>query len=422
MSTRTVLSVLTLAALSAACGASSDTTAAEDPARLRLRIAVADAVEATVSVYDVADREISSVVALDARVTDIVASHTGETAVLVREGGGAVQLLSSGVSVIPHKDHVHIFKSRPELLGSAIEHPGSVNVAFGSGQWGAFFSGSEESAPGANALVVAEEPWLQGTREPTPVEGSLSHRGYALPVAGSLLVTRRTHPTASDARADSIEVFQGGARGATGSAPPKGALVACAELEGAATNGEVAAFACRDGVVVVGADGAASAPLAYAGPRIVLLQSLAGKREMLATDEAGALFRLDLDGLRLTPVTFEVRACDAVLEIATPPRVVALGEDGRVRRWDLAADRAMGTSEAAVAPFACDAAVRPHLAASPDRAWVSSPSTGEIVEVDTAGGGVVRRIAVGGSPGPIAALGLDPRNVDVGLGNDNLSD
>jgi hypothetical protein len=420
MSARAVLPVLTLAAL-AACGTSSDKTAAEDPARLRLRLAVADAVEAKVSVYDVADREISSVVALDAQVTDIVASHTGETAVLIRQGGGAVQLLSSGVSVIPHKDHVHIFKSRPELLGSAIEHPGSVNVAFGSGQWGAFFSGSEESAPGANALVVSEEPWLQGTREPTTLEGSLSHRGYTLPVAGGLLVTRRTEPSGSDARADSIEVIQGGA-GAGDISPGKGEIVACAELEGAATNGDVAAFACRDGVVVVDSGGASSAPLAYAGPRIVLLQSLAGKREMLATDEAGALFRLDLDDLRLTPVTFEVRACDAVLEIATAPRVVALGEDGRVRRWDLTADRAMGTTEAAVPPFACDAAVRPHLAASPDRAWVSSPSTGEIVEVDTAGGGVVRRIAVGGSPGPIAALGLDPRNVDVGLGNDNLSD
>lgn len=403
-------SLILAALLAAACGGAGDgePSVSNHVSRLRVRVAVADATAPVLSVYDMGDRELVGRLELASPIASVVASQTGETAALVPVGGGSIQLLSAGIAVVPHRGHVHIFKSPPEALGAPVPGEGSVNVTFSAGKWGAFFAGSAT----ARALAMPEATWLQGDRAAKELKETTSHRGYALPFEGGALVTRHEGAAAPDALADAVDRVASDGTVST--------AATCPELDGAATDGEHAVFACRDGLVVVTPTGSAPTTIPYAGARIRAISALAGHPRMLGRDETGALWDIDARAARVAPVPVDGQICEATLEIATEARVVALTSDGRVHRIDLATGRA--STSAVVGAFDCAAPVRPRLAASADRAWVSSPATGELLEVDTPTGQTVRRVAIGGTPGVVTVLGLDARNADLSTGNDNLSD
>lgn len=404
-----------LALLVAACGDGDGPPPARSHAsQLRVRIAVADLRAPSVTFYDAADREIVGRVQLEATARSLIASQSGDTALAVPEGGGLAQVVGGGVAVIPHKDHVHIFKSPPEVLGEALRGAGSVVATSGDGAWGVFFGGDAGGVP-ASARSFGEAAWVRGAREPVDVASTPSHRGFVVPFDGEHLVSRAP-PAGGDAGglADGVELApkEGDRRG----------LFACARIVAAASAGAVAAFACDEGVVLVSRDRTASPPIALPdGMRAATLHALAGGAFLLARDEAGRVATIDVGSRAAAALALDSEACDAVLEIATEPRAVVLTPDGRVSRFDLATGRRLLQVEV-TAPFACGDAERPRVAATPGRAWVTSPATGELHEIDTDRGVSVRRIAVGGTPGPVAVQGLDARDADIGLGTDSLSD
>lgn len=377
-------------------------------ARLRIRVAVADVKSPEMTVYDVADREVVARLAIDRPAEALVSSHTGETAAIVLRGGG-VRILGGGVSVLLHKDHIHIFKSPSELLGDALAGAGSATAAFADGRWGIFFAGSDSPRSTASALGIAEEPWVQGTRAPVDVATGTPHRGFAVPFGDDYLVTR-----ADAGVAVGVDRVTAGR--------PRTALFSCPEVAAAVSAGPAAVFACRDGLVVLGADRVPSAPIPVpAGVRVQTLAALPEQPFVIGLDETGKVLVLDLSSRSagLLPVDGEV--CDGALEIGQTPRAVVLTSAGRVERFDLA--RRQRTSSAPVtSAFACGAAERARLAATPGRAWVTSPSTGELIEVDTDGGSVAKRVSIGGTPGAVAILGLDARNADLSTGSDDLSE
>lgn len=410
---RVSLLVLLLACASG-CGEGEDEPAVSPPhvARLRIRVAVADVKTPEITVYDVADREMVGRLGIDRPAGALVSSHTGETAAIVLRDGGAVRILGGGVSVIPHKDHIHIFKSPSELLGDALAGAGSATAAFADGRWGIFFAGSDSPGSTASALGIAEEPWVQGTRAPVDVATGTPHRGFAVPFGDEYLVTR------ADAGAPGTA---GGVDLVTAGGPPT-ELFSCPEVAAAASTVPSAVFACRDGLVVLGADRLPSAPIPFpAGTRVQTLVALPDQPFVIGHDVAGKVIVLELSSrsAELLPVDGEV--CDVALEIGHAPRAVVLTSAGHVERFDLVGGQRT-SSVPVTSAFACGAVERPRLAATPGRAWVTSPSTGELIEVDTDGGAVARKVSIGGAPGALAILGLDARNADLSTGNDKLSD
>lgn len=380
--------------------------------RLRIRLAVADLRAPTVAVYDVADREVVGRLTLAAPAGSLVASQSGDTAVVVSKTGGEVQVLGGGVAVIPHDDHIHIFKSAPEVLGSPVAGKGPAAVAFAEGKWGIFFEGDRTGGGGsATAVALTEEPWVQGTRVLVDVAAPTPHRGFTIPFAGEYLVSR--------AAAVGGPVAGGVDFVAAGSAPQP--LVDCPEMTAAASTGAVVGFLCAPGIVLLSADRVASAPVALPdGSRPSELTALADQPFLLGRGPAGRVFGVELATRTANVLPVDGEACDAVLEIGTLPRGVVLTSAGRVERIELATkERRMTVS--VVPSFACSDPERPRLAATPGRAWVTSPATGEIVELDTDTGATIRTIAVGGAPGSIAVLGLDARNADLSPGHDELT-
>ncbi|MBX3203315.1 MAG: hypothetical protein KF850_04085 [Labilithrix sp.] len=390
----------------------SSTPTKSHASRLRIRLAVADLHAPTMTFYDVADREVVGHVMLDAPAGSVVASQSGDTALVVPKNGGKVQVLGSGVAVIPHKDHIHIFKSAPEVLGSPIAGKGPAAFAFAEGKWGIFFEGDPAAGTSATALALTEEPWVQGTRVPVDVAAPTPHRGITIPFAGEYLVSRP--PASGGTVAGGVDFI------AAGSTPQP--LFNCPEMTAAATSGRVVAFACAGGVVLLGSDRIPSAPVALPeNLKPSLLNALAEQPFLLGRDPAGRVFGLELATRSTSLLPLDGEACDAVLEIGTTPRGVVLTSAGHIERFELATkDRR--TTTAAVPAFACSDPERPRLAATPGRAWVTSPATGEILELDTDAGTTVRRIFLGGAPGSIAILGLDARDADLSTGNDELTD
>ncbi|MCW5834047.1 MAG: hypothetical protein KIS78_16730 [Labilithrix sp.] len=397
------------------CSDDASSAPAEKPhvSRLRVRVAVADLRAPTIAFYDVADREVVGRLTIDAPVASLVGSQSGDTALAVPKDGGGVRVLGGGVAVIPHKDHIHIFKSPPEVLGDPVPGAGAAASTFADGQWGIFFEGDPAGAGGAAAaLALTEEPWVQGTRVPVDVAAPTPHRGFTIPFGGGYLVSR---PQASGG-----PVAGGADLVVAGSAPQP--LVECPEMTSAASSGAVVAFACRDGVVLLGPDRVAGAPVALPdGMKPYELAALAEQPFLLGRDPAGRVFALELATRVARALPLEGEACDAVLEIGTTPRGVVLTSAGNVERFALASDERR-TTVAAVPAFACSDPERPRLAATPGRAWITSPASGELLEVDTSAGATVRRISVGGAPGPIAVLGLAARDADLSTGNDKLTD
>ncbi|MBX3226953.1 MAG: hypothetical protein KIT84_40895 [Labilithrix sp.] len=396
--------LLALGLALAACGDDGGDAppASEHPSRLRVRVAVADANAPEVVVYDVADREVVGRVALERPAASLVASYTGETAIVVQPEAVA-RVLSGGVSVIPHKDHIHIFKSAAQLLGPPLAPPPEAEATgaaplFGDAKWSIVYRG-----PTGAVATFAEDPWLQAKTDVARAASGAA-RSVAVAHAGAILA--------------------GGASGVDLVAPDASpsSLSSCPEVELAASNGSAATFTCRDGFVVVGADRVAGAVIPF--PDAPARKGLAGLHRqalMLALGAPAKLTIVDTDARAAFAIDAEPDLCDATLEIGSGPYATVLTASGAVVRYDVAARRRL-TSTPVTAPFDCDAPVRPSLAATPGRAWVSSPATGELVEVDTIAGREARRIALGGAPRAVAVLGLDARNADLGTANDDLSE
>jgi len=387
-----------------ACACSSEsvvTNAGEHPSRLRVRLAIADANAASLVVYDVADEDLAAPVALAAPADALVASYTGQSA-LVRSGR-TVHVLSSGVSVIPHKDHIHIFKSKADLLGPALAVGEGFAAVFGGGAWGMTSVGPDANAFGA--ARVDEEAWIRGARELSAVALA------SPPTAAAFVVPFLEAP----------HVAAGG-RILDFAAPDRPSdLGGCTAPRAAVSNGVRAVFVCDEGFVLSG-PGAPAEPVALAeGIRPSRLASLHRQPLVIGRGDGDVRVVVDTESRAARIVRLGLTTCDEVLEIGSGAFLTVLTTDGRVVRIDLASGAPTG--EVGGLP-ACDpaSAVHARIAATPGRAWITEPVGGNVVEVDTGAWRIRRRIAVGGSPHLITALGLDARNVDLAQGNDRLSD
>lgn len=372
-------------------------------ARLRARVLIADARAPRLSVWDVGDRETVGTFDLDTPAEELVVSHSGDTAAVVTGAGTTARLMGGGVAVIPHKDHIHIFKSPPVLLGEPLTGSGRVRASFGDAKWAFLFAAQDGDSPAA--VVRPERSWVQNRGESVALD-IVAHRGDVLPFGGSYLATRPT--------GDGVDAI-----GEDGAAAP---LFECDGLDGATTTGKIAAFACDSGFIVIGADRRPSAPVPHPiGTRVRALSSLHNQKWAFGRDATGKTVIVDLEARTATSIEHGADVCEAVLEVGERGRLLALRASGALEQIDLTTGRVVG-SLSVVAPFECTAPERPHVVGTPGSAWVSSPQTAEVLQIDSNAGSIASRVSFGGTPSKLALFGLDARNAELSLGNDDLSD
>lgn len=179
---------------------------------------------------------------------------------------------------------------------------------------------------------------------------------------------------------------------------------ACPRLHGEAVLGNVAAFGCSDGVLLVEArgQGLLGRKLPYPagtpqGVRTGTLTAHPAHPLLVGNFGAGILFIHPQEG-RLEALALPAPP----LHLAFDPEgeaLYALTADGRLHKLDPKARRVVGSLEA-VTPWA-QGAPRPGLAVGHGVAFLADPAKGEVVKVDLEGFKVAGRFPVGGAPGSL---------------------
>ncbi|MDI1428725.1 hypothetical protein [Polyangium sorediatum] len=407
------------ALMGAACGPDDEgagpavAVEARHPSWRRARVAVADGVSGAVSIFDVEEDAWIAALPGDGPVS-MHATESGDFAALISPGRDEGYFLRAGVSVAPHDDHLHIYKFEPSRHELTIEGAAPGAVVSSAGQVTLFFEGSAADGTPAQAAVVSEEELRIRGETPVPrwFVAEAPHHGAAAAVEGGALLTRPL-PGDPEGQAEGVSFVND-----SGSAEV--IMPGCPALSGAAPIDRRVAFACEDGVLVVepaeGGGGMVGTKWPYPGDgraRTLVGHGPSG----FVTGDLGpsAVFRID--AATGASARFDVGA--EMCLFGTEPRgeaLFALTSDGAFRRIEFATG-AITSLDGVVSPFACEGQGPRHgLALTPDRAFVTAPGSGEVLEIDVAPLVMVERHVLGGAPSGVVVLGLDARNIDLAPG------
>ncbi|MFN3369853.1 MAG: hypothetical protein ACK4ZX_10760, partial [Thermus sp.] len=187
---------------------------------------------------------------------------------------------------------------------------------------------------------------------------------------------------------------------------------ACPQLHGEAVLGNVAAFGCADGVLLVERQGqgfvgrkVANPPGAPQGARARIVKAHA-RHPFFVMDFGQGLAFLDPKVGRLEPLALPAEPIRPAFGFDPEGKALyVLTADGRFHRLDPEARRVVGSLEA-VSPWA-QGSPRPVLALGHGVAYLTDPLKGEVVRVDLEGWRVEARLPVGGTPGSIALFEVE---------------
>ncbi|WP_125098847.1 ABC transporter [Leucobacter chromiireducens] len=300
---------------------------------------------------------------------------------------------SSGIEVIDsaawtwdHGDHFHYYRGTPRILGE-VTGSGIAQVVGGplatAGGTGVFFPDSGEAVLLDNAALADGSPDERFRVRGTP------HAGFLAPLGDGAIVTEAD----ASGRVTRLRVLA-----ADGS--PSEITAPCRDASGAVTTRVGAVFTCADGAVLgtLDAGSDADSPAAVTLERIPLPAAAPGTGQAAPTTLAGRKGRPTVAGVgadqgfwrldtrdrswRWTPSDAPLVHAVAVDDEAD--HVVTLDTAGRVRVY--AGDREIGASEPllSAAELAADARDALTLTVDAQRAYLASPSSGTVFEIDFA--------------------------------------
>lgn len=375
------------------------------------RLAVADGEAAVVHLLDVASGAVLASYDL-AGAARVYTGPDGGLLYAVQQSANQVNVIDSGLRLIPHDDHEDLDWEEPALLDFTLAGTQPVHFVSHDEQIAIFNDGD------GTAMIFTET----AVRENGPVQtidSGRPHHGVAVPLDDVVIISL---PDPEDAAA----ALPVGVTVRTLAGEVVATLADCPGLHGEASlSHDVAAFGCSDGVLMVErtADGWQSTKIL--NPTENPNNARVGT---LAYNEAADLLvgNLSRDGIVLidraagtmTTVTLPAPLWAFALSPYDPHVIVALALDGALYTIDGETGAVVG-SVAVVDAFEPPQqdehnALRPALLAAGDMAYVSNPATGEVIEVHLAELAVERRLAVAGAPVTLAAVGAmaDPHAAD----------
>lgn len=350
----------------------------------RVRILIADAETGRLSLFDAEDEAVISQFTLPAPAR-VQPSFTGDHAIVATAAGA--QFVRTGVSILDHVNHVHVYKDTPRLLEPVFGASATTSVTSNSSLILLNF------ADPAQSRLLVDEVQPQTSR---PVEGTaptLVLPDGLLQVDGPGVATFETQA----------------------SAPTTVALPGCDAVVASAAAGGRIAMACTGGFLLGERETWATSfvPDARAGTTKALLvhPSAPGALAHVQDVAGGTLINL-VPGAPASAFPLPAGSCHVAHEPAEGDAVVVLSAKGAVHVLSRA-----GTSLADVKdvlpPFSCEAALRPRLGLAPERAYVLDPRSAELIDVDLRSRRVAKRYPLGDRPVDFAVLGLDPRNAGL---------
>lgn len=365
------------------------------------RLFVADHADPVVTAIDLAGTGEPTRIPLTGPAT-LHRSASGKIVFAVQGAAGMVTAISSGIGIDDHGDHGDIEVAAPRLLGVEISGKKPSHFVEHDGGIALFFDGE------GVARIVSERNVLQGNPELREVKTAAPHHGVAVAWGSYALL--------SEPNGEKPEELPVGIRVVDASGARVGDVHACPDLHGEASSGDLLAFACATGLLVVRnenlpeirhlpysenlPDGKSTTLLGgrglqyflgnYGPDRVVLIDPTAVKEE-----EA---FRL---------ISLPARRVHFAVDPVRPKFAHVFTEDGNLNRINVIEGSITGSLRL-TEPYSMDghwSDPRPRLAVAGDRIVVTDPLAGKLHVVDAVTYEKAGEIPMDGKPFNVVAVG-----------------
>jgi len=363
------------------------------------RLFVSDHDEAVVRVIDALDGDLLDTFSIAAPAT-LARSDSGEAVYAVQGDADVVTTIASGIALHDHGDHADIHVDPPKLSGADFTGDKPVHFVEHGGHWAIFFDNE------GVARVFDEHEALEGHAETRQIDAGAPHHGVAVPYGNYDLVSV-PHPDDPSNLPVGIKVLD-----SAGS--QVGEPAECPDLHGEATSGNVTAFACATGLLVVNSvDGAPSIthlPYPDSLPREKATTLIGGRglQYFLGNYGASAVVLIDpaeAEAFRL--IELPTRRVHFAVDPIRARFAYVFTEDGQLRQIDVLAGE-ITKSIALTEPYSMDGNwndPRPRIAVAGDDIVVTDPLAGKLHVVDATSFEETGEIALEGKPFNIVAVG-----------------
>jgi hypothetical protein len=348
------------------------------------------------------------------------ANTTGTEGVvyLTQRAHNRTDVLTSGIEFSSHDEHYHISKSAPmHLAARAITSAMPTHFTAHHG-WSAIFNDGDATVSFMNdATMLTASPMVR-----TFATG-VAHHGVAV-VAFNQLVASVPDPVDPPMGSTRLPVGVSW-RDRQMTMTEIGRDTSCPRLHGEATNRNAIAFGCADGVLVLRWNittmnfTALKIANPAGTPSTVRVGTLEGHDALPVFignwSREPALVIVDPAGNggagSITPITLPTTQLTFKLD-TEGAKLLVLTLDGRLHRLDPRTGMADGTAIQVIPAYSMvpsgEGAVRPALAITGDRAYVSDPRDGTVQEIDLDRWALTTPLMVGGAPSGMAVVSLSP--------------
>ncbi|MDE4563137.1 metallochaperone AztD [Sinorhizobium meliloti SM11] len=325
-------------------------------------------------------------------------SESGRAVFAVQGDAGAVTAIASGISF---DDHGDIDVEAPKLTGAEIVGQKPSHLVEHDGEFAAFFDGE------GVARIISEKAVLQGKSDFREVKTDAPQHGVAVAYGSHVLLSEPNRE-----KPDELPV---GIRTVDKARTQVGDIAECPDLHGEASSGNILAFACATGLLVVTHGESASdirhLPYADSLPdgKSTTLIGGRGLQYFLGNYGPDKVVLIDptaeSDAFRL--IELPTRRVHFAVDPVRPKFAYVFTEDGQLHQLDIVAGK-IANSLKLTDPYSVDGHwndPRPRIAVAGDNVVVTDPLAGKLHLVSAGSFTRTGEIAVEGKPFNIVAVG-----------------
>jgi zinc transport system substrate-binding protein len=364
------------------------------------RLFVTDREEPKVTVIDAVKGEALETFEIKSPAS-LFRSKSGSSVFAVQGDAGVVTAISSGISFDDHGDHGDIEVEAPKLTGTELAGQKPSHFVEHDGDFAAFFDGE------GVARIISEKAALEGKSDFREVKTDAPQHGVAVAYGSYVLLSEPNKE-----KPDELPI---GIRTVDGAGTQVGDIAECPDLHGEASSGNILAFACASGLLVVtDGDGAPEIRrLAYGASlpdgKSTTLIGGRGLQYFLGNFGPDKVVLIDPtaenDAFRL--IELPTRRVHFAVDPIRPKFAYVFTEDGQLHQLDVIAGK-IANSLKLTDPYSMDGHwndPRPRIAVAGNQIAVTDPLQAKLHLVDAASFAMAGEITVEGKPYNIVAVG-----------------
>nr|WP_245436168.1 zinc metallochaperone AztD [Mesorhizobium tamadayense] len=328
-------------------------------------------------------------------------SVNGRSVFAVQGDAGTVTAIASGISFDDHGDHGDIDVEAPKLTGAEIVGQKPSHFVEHDGEFAAFFDGE------GVARIISEKAALEGKSDFREVKTAAPQHGVA--------VAYGSHVVLSEPNKEKPDELPIGIRTVDEAGTQVGDIAECPDLHGEASSGNILAFACASGLLVLtdGDDAPEIRHLAYDASlpdgKSTTLIGGRGLQYFLGNYGSDKVVLIDptaeSNAFRL--IELPTRRVHFAVDSIRPKFAYVFTEDGQLHQLDVVAGK-IANSLKLTDPYSMEGHwndPRPRIAVAGDKIVVTDPLQAKLHLVNAASFAKAGEIAVEGKPYNIVAVG-----------------